>query len=55
MAFLNRLKMKLNRIVRENTLENVSPLCQRVSPFKTLLGLCTSMLCQRVSLFFKKS
>ena len=31
----------------------VSPLCQRVSPFKTLQALYTSVLCQRVSLFSK--
>ena len=34
---------------------NVTPLCQRVSPLKTLHALCTSWLCQRVTLFFKKN
>ena len=55
MALCNQLKMRPNRIVRENTLKNVSPLCQRVSPFKTLQTLCTSILCQRVTLYFKKN
>ena len=54
MALCNQLKMRPNRIVRENTLKNVSPLCQRVSPFKTLHDICTSILCQRVTLYFKK-
>ena len=44
MALWNQLKMKLNHAVRENTLKNVSPLCQRVSPFKTLHALYTSEL-----------
>ena len=29
----------------------VSPLCRRVSPFKTLHALCLSALCQRVTLY----
>ena len=35
--------------------QNVSPLCQRVSPLKTLHSLCTSGLCQRVTLCLEKS
>ena len=54
MALCNQLKMRPNRIVRENPLKNVSPLCQRVSPFKTLHALYLSVLCQRVTLYFKK-
>ena len=34
--------------------QDVTPMCQRVSPFKTLHALYLSGLCQRVSLFFKK-
>ena len=55
MALCNQLKMRPNRIVRENTLKNVSPLCQRVSPSNRLQTLCTSILCQRVTLYFKKN
>ncbi len=54
MALCNQLKMRPNRIVRENTLKNVSPLCQRVSPSNRLQTICTSILCQRVTLYFKK-
>jgi hypothetical protein len=38
----------------EITAANVSPLCQRVSPFQTLHALYLLALCQRVSLFLKK-
>ena len=37
MALCNQLKMRPNRIVRENTLKNVSPLCQRVTLYFKIL------------------
>lgn len=34
---------------RKTSSGSVSPLCQRVPPFKTLHALCTSGVCQRVT------
>ena len=47
---LSRVKALSALCVRKH----VSPLCQPVSPFKTLHALYISALCQRVTLFLKK-
>ena len=47
---LSRVKALSALCVRKH----VSPLCQPVSPLKTLHSLCTSRLCQRVTLFQEK-
>ena len=41
-------------LLLKNNVSTVSPLCQRVSPFKTLHPLYLLGLCQRVSLKLEK-